>query len=69
MKKCRKQHEADNKGQRTSEEIGGFSCLGGCNFILRREVDDPLQKLFSFLHVGDSYKKITHITKICSSSE
>lgn len=37
--------------------------------ILSCEVDDPLQKLLSFLNICDSHKKITQITKIYSSSE
>lgn len=69
MKKSRKQSEAETKGQRISEETGAFFYLGGGNFIMWSEVDDPLQKLLCFLHTCDSHKKITQITKIYSSSE
>lgn len=66
MKTFRKQNEAENKGQRISEEIRGLSYL---EMILSCEVDDSLQKLLSSLHICDSHKKITQITKIYSSSE
>lgn len=69
MKKYRRQTEAENKGQRISAEIWGFCLLGGSDFITWSEVDDPLQRLLSFLNICDSHKKITQITKIYSSSE
>lgn len=43
--------------------------LGGADFIMWSELMTILQKLLSFLHICDSHKKITQITKIYSSSE
>lgn len=53
-KKPRKQNEAENKGQKISEEIWGFTYLGGGDVIMWSKVDDPLQKLLHFLHICDS---------------
>lgn len=68
-KKFRKQNEAKNKGQRISAEIWGLSYLGGSNFIMWSEGGDLPQKLLRSLHIRDSRKKITQITKIYSSGE
>lgn len=60
MKKSREKNEAAHKGRKISEEIWGFSSLGGGNAIMWSKVDDPLPKLLSFLCICESQENYSN---------